>query len=121
MPTNKETQETTLKRKRNDYFNMVETYIDNPTLERDANEKKTFKLINDDVVRTLPDSTLFRSPRIQQAMRRVLYVWHMRHPASGYVQGINDVVTPFIIVYLNDVVRVNCDTLENTKEVDELA
>jgi hypothetical protein len=51
-------------------------------------------------------------------MRRVLYVWHMRHPASGYVQGINDVVTPFIIVYLNDIVKINPDTLENVKEVD---
>lgn len=99
---------------------MVETYIDNPTLERDANEKKTFKLINDDVVRTLPDSTLFRNERIQQVMRRVLYVWHMRHPASGYVQGINDVVTPFIIVFLSDLVKVNTDTLEDIKELADV-
>lgn len=25
----------------------------------------------------------------------------MRHPASGYVQGINDLVTPFFVVYLS--------------------
>jgi len=41
----------------------------------------------------------------------VLYVWHMRHPASGYVQGINDIVTPFLIVFLNDYVKINFDTL----------
>jgi hypothetical protein len=40
---------------------MVQTYIEKPTLERDANEAKIFKLINDDVVRTLPDSSLFRN------------------------------------------------------------
>ena len=36
----------------------------------------------------------------------------MRHPASGYVQGINDVVTPFIIVFLSEHVEINLDTLD---------
>jgi len=31
----------------------------------------------------------------------------MRHPASGYVQGINDVVTPFIVVFLSEYVDIN--------------
>ena len=35
----------------------------------------------------------------------------MRHPASGYVQGINDIVTPFIVVFLSEHVPVNLDTL----------
>ena len=25
-----------------------------------------------------------------------------RHPASGYVQGINDLVTPFLAVFISD-------------------
>ena len=99
---------------------MVNTYIENPALERDMHQKKTFKQINDDVVRTLPESTLFRNLRIQNTMSRVLYVWHMRHPASGYVQGINDVVTPFIIVYLSDFAKVNYETLEECKELETL-
>jgi len=33
---------------------------------------------------------------------RVLYIWAIRHPASGYVQGINDLVTPFFIVFLSE-------------------
>ena len=28
----------------------------------------------------------------------------IRHPASGYVQGINDLVTPFLMVFLQDFV-----------------
>lgn len=26
----------------------------------------------------------------------------IRHPASGYVQGINDLVTPFLVVFLSE-------------------
>jgi hypothetical protein len=36
----------------------------------------------------------------------------MRHPASGYVQGINDIVTPFLIVFLSDFVEINLDNLQ---------
>lgn len=43
---------------------------------------------------------------------RILYVWHIRHPSSGYVQGINDVVTPFIVVYLSDYIEIKPEILE---------
>lgn len=33
-------------------------------------------------------------------MERILYIWAIRHPASGYVQGINDLLTPFLVVFL---------------------
>lgn len=45
----------------------------------------------------------------------------MRHPASGYVQGINDVVTPFIIVFLSEHTPVHLDTLEIPPKLDELS
>lgn len=35
-----------------------------------------------------------------QIFERILYIWAIRHPASGYVQGINDLVTPFFVVFL---------------------
>jgi hypothetical protein len=37
----------------------------------------------------------------QRALERILYVWAIRHPASGYVQGINDLATPFFQVFLS--------------------
>lgn len=49
---------------------MVETYIEKPTLEQDAQEKKIYKLINDDVLRTLPETQLFRHELVQKMMRR---------------------------------------------------
>ena len=33
---------------------------------------------------------------------RILFIWTLRHPASGYVQGINDLATPFILVFLSE-------------------
>ena len=38
-------------------------------------------------------------------MERVLFIWAMRHPASGYVQGMNDLVTPFLHVFLSEHLR----------------
>ncbi len=37
---------------------------------------------------------------MQNMLIRLLFVWTMRHPASGYVQGINDIAAPFILVFL---------------------
>jgi len=44
----------------------------------------------------------------------------MRHPASGYVQGINDVVTPFIVVFLSEYIELNLDNLEVPSKLDTL-
>ena len=39
---------------------------------------------------------------MQEIFERILYIWAIRHPASGYVQGINDLVTPFFLVFLEE-------------------
>lgn len=33
----------------------------------------------------------------------------IRHPASGYVQGINDLVTPFLVVFLSEYLEGSID------------
>ena len=48
-----------------------------------------------------PDIQLFQQRIVQECFQRILFIWSMRHPASGYVQGINDLVTPFFIVFLS--------------------
>lgn len=35
-------------------------------------------------------------------LKRLLFIWHNRHPASGYVQGMCDVSMPFLIVFLSE-------------------
>ncbi|KAI5293532.1 GTPase-activating protein [Ascosphaera acerosa] len=56
--------------------------------------------ISIDVPRTNPHIPLYQHEATQRSLERILYVWAIRHPASGYVQGINDLVTPFFQVFL---------------------
>ena len=35
-------------------------------------------------------------------MENVLLVWALRHPACGYVQGMNDLLVPFIYVNMTE-------------------
>lgn len=48
-------------------------------------------------------------------MERVLYIWSIRHPASSYVQGMNDLLCPLLLVamypYAQDVLRCDVATL----------
>jgi TBC1 domain family member 2 len=39
---------------------------------------------------------------LKEIFERVLFIWALRNPASGYVQGINDLVTPYFLVFLRD-------------------
>ncbi len=56
--------------------------------------------ISIDVPRTNPHLPLYGYEATQRSLERILYLWAIRHPASGYVQGINDLVTPFWQVFL---------------------
>jgi hypothetical protein len=49
---------------------------------------------------------------------RILFVWSVRHPASGYVQGMNDVLTPFFFVFLTQMVP--DDVLNETGSIADL-
>merc|ERR1711991_1097283 len=56
--------------------------------------------IDIDILRTHPDLPLFQNKEVQRRLLRLLFVWAIRHPASGYVQGMNDLATPFFAVFL---------------------
>jgi hypothetical protein len=62
-------------------------------------ELKTYRQIQKDIPRTMPESSLFQNEQVQFMLTRILYIWSLRHPASGYVQGFNDLCIPFFIVY----------------------
>lgn len=51
-----------------------------------------------------PLLAIFQQLPVQELFERVLFIWAIRHPASGYVQGINDLVTPFFLVFLADLI-----------------
>jgi TBC1 domain family member 2 len=102
MPTNRDRRETALQRKRREYEEAVAQYFQVADSARTAQEQALLRQILVDVPRTAPEAQLFQNDAVQRSMTRVLYVWAVRHPASGYVQGINDLLTPFYLVFLSE-------------------
>ncbi len=78
---------------------------------------KTYKQISVDVPRTMPEFKVFSFTCIQKTILRVLFIWSMRHPASGYVQGFNDLISPFITVFLISTININAPE-EKIKDID---
>ncbi|KAK8845567.1 hypothetical protein IAR55_006282 [Kwoniella newhampshirensis] len=89
---------TTLTRKRKEYSQLVDQYFGRGLA---ALDQQIWHQIEIDVPRTRPGTGLWGCERTQRSLERILYVWAIRHPASGYVQGINDLVTPFFEVFLS--------------------
>ena len=102
LPTNAMRRQQTLERKRAEYKDAIQQhyYIDDNS--RTIQEQETLRQVLVDVPRTAPDIPLFRNEKIKRALSRLLYIWAMRHPASSYVQGINDLATPLFAVFLAD-------------------
>ncbi|XP_072292292.1 TBC1 domain family member 22B-like isoform X2 [Eucyclogobius newberryi] len=107
LPANKERREHVLQRKREEYFGFIEQYYDSRSEEP---HRDTYRQIHIDIPRTNPLIPLFQQPAVQEVFERILFIWAIRHPASGYVQGINDLVTPFFVVFLSEFVE---DDMEN--------
>lgn len=116
LPTSSERRVTTLERKRKEYLDAVRQAFERTNVAaadmgaggtRTAIRNKARGLdeavwhqISIDVPRTNPHLQLYSYEATQRSLERILYVWAIRHPASGYVQGINDLVTPFWQVFL---------------------
>ncbi|CAN8075561.1 unnamed protein product [Agarophyton chilense] len=123
VPTNLSRRRDTLRRKRREYQEAVRQHYDplmhtkehptvpsSSTYNRAGNQEDvTMRQISVDIPRTCPGQTLFHVPEVQQSLERILYVWATRHPASGYVQGMNDLVTPFLYVFLSEYAKNESD------------
>ncbi|KAG2727690.1 hypothetical protein I3843_01G165000 [Carya illinoinensis] len=101
-PPNSDRKEGVLRRKRLEYLDFVSRYYDIPDTDRSDDEINMLRQIAVDCPRTVPDVTFFHEPQVQKSLERILYTWAIRHPASGYVQGINDLATPFLVVFLSE-------------------
>jgi TBC1 domain family member 2 len=63
-----------------------------------AEEIGMMKQIRKDVPRSSGGVAFLQSGRVKLSLERVLFTWALRHPACGYVQGMNDLVLPFLLV-----------------------
>lgn len=106
LPTSSERRVGTLERKRKEYLDGVRQAFERggtnsvPTGKVRGLDEAIWHQISIDVPRTNPHLELYGYEATQRSLERILYVWAVRHPASGYVQGINDLVTPFWQVFL---------------------
>lgn len=109
LPTSSERRVATLERKRKEYLDGVRQAFEKPGSGTGAAsggkvvrglDEAIWHQISIDVPRTNPHIELYGYEATQRSLERILYVWAVRHPASGYVQGINDLVTPFWQVFL---------------------
>ncbi|KAM3750221.1 hypothetical protein ACB098_04G021500 [Castanea mollissima] len=108
-PPNSDRKEGILRRKRLEYLDCVSQYYDIPDTERSDDEINMLRQIAVDCPRTVPDVSFFQEPQVQKSLERILYTWAIRHPASGYVQGINDLATPFLVVFLSEYLEGGAD------------
>lgn len=97
LPVARSKREQQLIRKRDEYERLIEQYYNDRSLDDGM-----WRQIHIDIPRMQPLIPIFQQPRVQESFERILYIWSIRHPASGYVQGMNDLVTPFFLTYLSE-------------------
>ncbi|XP_058273210.1 TBC1 domain family member 22A isoform X4 [Hemibagrus wyckioides] len=95
LPANAERRASTLQRKRQEYFGFIEQYYDS---RNDEHHQDTYR----------------------QIFERILFIWAIRHPASGYVQGINDLVTPFFVVYIFEYIEEEVENFDVSSLQEEV-
>ncbi|KAF4747908.1 hypothetical protein FOZ62_009005, partial [Perkinsus olseni] len=111
LPPRKEQQRSALDRKRREYRVLTREFADVFTLSTEetlpasatASQQQQYaclRQIRVDIPRTFSELSIFTSERIQKMMERILYIWAARNPTPGYVQGINDILTPFVVILL---------------------
>eukprot|EP01032_Pedospumella_encystans_P023503 gene23503-26607_t len=111
LPTNRDRRAAALDRKRKEYFESIAMYFAVADIDRTKQDEENLSQISIDLPRTSPNVAFFQQSVVQDAMKRILYIWSIRHPASGYVQGMNDLLTPLLLVSLQPFVEdpLRCD------------
>ncbi|ODN05648.1 TBC1 domain family member 22B [Orchesella cincta] len=119
LPANIERREQVLQRKREEYWKCVQQYYDS---RKEESHQDTFRQIHIDIPRMCPLIALFQQRVVQEMFERILFIWAIRHPASGYVQGMNDLVTPFFVVFLEEVLPpdLEVETFDVSRLKDEI-
>eukprot|EP01064_Diplonema_japonicum_P015845 TRINITY_DN2377_c6_g1_i1.p1 TRINITY_DN2377_c6_g1~~TRINITY_DN2377_c6_g1_i1.p1 ORF type:complete len:448 (+),score=78.12 TRINITY_DN2377_c6_g1_i1:42-1385(+) len=103
--------------KRTQYHDCVETYYEAAVQSPSRETSKILYLLKKDIPRTNPKIPMLSLQPIQDIMERVLFMWSLRHPAAGYVQGMNDLLTPFLLAFMSSAIEMT-DLLGQANEVE---
>lgn len=111
LPIKRDRREETIRRRRKEYQDTIPTYFTISEADRTTQEGEILRQILVDLPRTCPNNPFFHQQIVRKAMERILYIWSIRHPASGYVQGMNDLLTPLLLICMQNFVEdpLRCD------------
>lgn len=115
MPTSALRRVATLVKKRREYcasLRELTTHAYTPFEESIVNQ------IRKDLPRTCQQFALFRSTAVQTALEHVLFTWSVRHPASGYVQGMNDLAAMLFLVFVTPLITRHAAFRSRLRPVD---
>ncbi|EME29021.1 RabGAP/TBC domain-containing protein [Galdieria sulphuraria] len=107
-----------VKRKREDYRVSLSRAFSQSRKSETEQERLVWRQITLDVPRICSDYNLFRLPALQELLKRILFVWSVRHPACGYVQGMNDILMPLVYVLFSEVYQTRTSTFRPTFTVE---
>ncbi|KAF2071403.1 hypothetical protein CYY_007282 [Polysphondylium violaceum] len=90
---------------------MSELFTSMQNVNQEADSKKFENLIQQvhvDVIRTRPDGFvgLFELKEIEDMLKRILSIWSLENTDLSYFQGLNDLICPFLIVFLDQEVKI---------------
>ena len=102
-PPQKQRQQRELRRKRAEYADYVAHYYDKSRSQGVPQERAILNQLSLDLPRH--KMCLFHDPSIVSRLERCLYIWSLRHPAVGYVQGMDDLMCIFFVVFLAEHVK----------------
>ena len=101
LPVDVNWRESHIAEKRKEYFIAVKEQYRPIVNAKQSDDFENFRQVLLDVPRTKPDIELFTNQRVQGCIERILCIWTVGNRDLSYVQGINDLVTPFFSVFLS--------------------
>lgn len=119
-------KEWLLRCRRKEYWNLL-AIMGGPLDKKESNPQGRsdfavgmLRQIDMDLPRTHPGIPLFQLPSLRSAMRRVLYLFATMHPESGYVQGMNELVTPLMLVFISEYMASGTRSIEAVISLEKL-
>lgn len=100
LSSNKRNRMSLLIQKRNEYLEIIKNMEERKYETKEGAE--TRRQIEVDIPRMLPNVKLFEREWIRECIKRILICFSIRRPFIGYIQGINDIVAPFLYVFLKE-------------------
>ncbi len=87
-----------LSNSRQQYYRHVER-IGDPSIAVGPDQATWHQIYDLDLPRNAPNLAGMQTPPVRKLVARLLFVWAVRHPACGYVQGVMDLATPLVSTF----------------------